>query len=167
MILIYTGNGKGKTTASVGQAIRAHGQGLSVAFGQFMKRPEQAGEQRVLADLLQERFVAGGLGFFRNEKDREKHRQAALDLLNWAETLLTSVDMLVLDESLNAIRLGLLLPEEVKNLLEKARKTGTHLVLSGRGLPDWLEAEADLVTEMVEQKHPFNEGHQAMPGIEF
>ena len=167
MILIYTGNGKGKTSASVGQAIRAHGQGLSVGFGQFMKRPDQAGEQRVLANLLQERFVAGGLGFFRNEQDREKHRQAALDLLSWGEALLTSVDMLVLDESLNVLRLGLLLPEEVKDLLEKARKTGTHLVLSGRGLPDWLAAEADLVTEMVEQKHPFNEGHQAMPGIEF
>lgn len=166
MLLIYTGNGKGKTSATVGQAIRAHGRGLRVAFGQFMKRPEQGGEQYVLAELLGERFIAGGLGFLRTGP-LEKHRQAALELLRWAEGMLDSVDMLVLDETLYALGHDLLLPEEVKGLTEKARKTGKHLVLSGRGLPDWLEAEADLITEMTEKKHPFAEGHQAVPGIEF
>lgn len=167
MLLIYTGNGKGKTSASVGQAIRAHGRGLVVAFGQFMKRPEQAGEQKVLADLLGDLFRAGGLGFFRNEDSREKHRLAARELLQWAEGLLASVDMLVLDECLYALGNGLLLPEEVKDLTAKSGEAGVHLVLSGRGLPDWLEERADLVTEMTEVKHPYANGRQAAPGIEY
>lgn len=167
MLVVYTGNGKGKTSASVGQAIRAHGQGLAVAFGQFMKRPDQAGEQKVLAVLLQRRFRAMGPGFFRDGEDRDKHRQAALEVLRWGEGQLASVDMLVLDELLYALGYGLLLPEEVKDLVRKARAAGAHLVLSGRGLPDWLEKEADLVTEMTEKKHPFNEGGKAAPGIEF
>lgn len=167
MILIYTGNGKGKTSASVGQAIRAYGQGLTVAFGQFMKRPGQAGEQKVLAALLEDRFRAGGAGFFRNEEERKKHRQATAELLRWAEDMLASADMLVLDEVLYALGHGLVLKEELAGLTDKARKQGTHLVLSGRGLPAWLEAEADMITEMTEKKHPFAQGHQAVPGIEF
>ena len=167
MLLIYTGNGKGKTSASVGQAIRAYGQGLAVAFGQFMKRPGQAGEQKMLAVLLEERFRAGGPGFFRDEEEREKHREAAAGLLRWAEDMLASVDMLVLDEALYALGHGLVLEEELAGLTEKARKNGTHLVLSGRGLPAWLETEADLITEMTEKKHPFAEGRKASPGIEF
>ena len=167
MLLIYTGNGKGKTSASVGQAVRAYGQGLIVAFGQFMKRPGQAGEQKMLAVMLEERFCAGGPGFFRDEEEREKQRQAAVELLCWAEDMLACVDMLVLDEALYALGHGLVLEEELKGLTEKARQRGAHLVLSGRGLPAWLEAEADLVTEMTEKKHPFAQGRRASPGIEF
>ena len=167
MILIYTGNGKGKTSASVGQAIRAHGQGLTVAFGQFMKRSGQAGEQKVLSIMLENRFLAGGPGFFRDEEERGKHREAALDVLRWAEDMLASADMLVLDEILYAHGYGLVSENELRNLTEKARTAGAHLVLSGRGLPVWLEREADLVTEMTEKKHHFTEGRPAVPGIEF
>lgn len=70
MILVYTGNGKGKTSACVGQAVRALGQNMTVAFGQFMKRDGQAGEQRMLAQWLGPRFLAGGEGFLRREEDR-------------------------------------------------------------------------------------------------
>ena len=167
MLLIYTGNGKGKTSASVGQAVRAHGQGLTVAFGQFMKRPGQAGEQNVLSTLLGNRFFAGGQGFFRNEEERETHREAALEVLRWAENMLASADMLVLDEILYAHGYGLVSEDELRTLMEKARTAGAHLVLSGRGLPAWLEREADLVTEMTEKKHHFAQGRQAAPGIEF
>ena len=168
MILVYTGEGKGKTSASVGQAIRAHGQGLVVAFGQFMKRSGQAGEQTVLANLLQERFYAGGAGFFRKEETRATHREAALDVLHWAEGMEdTAVDMLVLDESLYALGSGILLDEELQGLMAKARGKGMHLVLSGRGVPDWLALEADLITEMKPVKHPFASGQKAMRGIEF
>ena len=167
MLLIYTGNGKGKTSASVGQAIRAYGQGLTVAFGQFMKRPGQSGEQKLLAALLEDRFRACGQGFFKEAAEGEKHRQAAAELLRWAGEMLASVDMLVLDEALYALGYGLVLQEELAELAEKARKDGKHLVLSGRGLPAWLEAEADMVTEMTEKKHPFAEGRPASPGIEF
>ena len=170
MILIYTGPGKGKTSASVGQAIRAHGQGLRVCFAQFMKRPNQAGEQKVLAKLLKDGFYAGGKGFFRTNDTREQHRAAALEVLRWAQNALTNVpgtDLLVLDESLYALGNDLLLEDEVRQIIALARAANTHLVLSGRGLPDWLRREADLVTEMREIKHPFAEGRKAVKGIEF
>lgn len=167
MILVYTGNGKGKTSASVGQAVRAHGRGLTVAFAQFMKRADQAGEQKVLNDLLGDAFFAGGRGFFRKEDTRSEHREAALTVLAWALARLGSVDMLVLDESLYALGDGLLLDEELHSLVSAARKKNTHLVLSGRGLPAWLREEADIITEMKEEKHAFASGQQAVPGIEF
>jgi cob(I)alamin adenosyltransferase len=167
MLVIYTGNGKGKTSACVGQAIRAVGQGLRVAFVQFMKQERVAGEQVVLQQLLGENFRAGGKGFFRVEEDRPKHRDAASDTLRWALDALLRVDVLVLDESLYALGAGILLPEEVRALLDKARQCGVHLVLSGRGLPAWRAEEADLITEMGERKHPWQQGHAAVRGIEF
>lgn len=81
MIIVYTGNGKGKTSATAGQALRAYGNGMPLCFVQFMKSNVQAGEQIALKKLLQDNFYIGGCGFFRNEKEREKHRQAALRLL--------------------------------------------------------------------------------------
>lgn len=167
MILVYTGNGKGKTSASVGQALRARGQGLRVLFGQFMKRPDQAGEQAMLAKLLEEDFFVGGKGFFRKEETRAEHREAACVVLGWAHSALERADMLVLDESLYALGDGLLLEDELKALIAAAKRRGVHLVLSGRGLPDWLHEEADLITEMREVKHPFGSGHTALRGIEF
>lgn len=167
MIIVYTGNGKGKTSASVGQAVRALGQGMDVAFAQFMKRPDQAGEQKMLARLLGDRYVAGGRGFFRNEETRDEHRRAALEVLSWAEKALESVDMLVLDESLYALGSGLLEKDELAAIIAAARNRGAHLVLSGRGLPAWLVEEADLITEMGEIKHPYGEGRAAVRGVEY
>ena len=167
MILIYTGNGKGKSSACVGQTIRAIGQGLRVAFVQFMKKEGVAGEQLVLYQLLGEKFRAGGKGFLRVDEDRPQHREAALDTLTWALDALPEVDMLVLDEILYALGAGILHPEEVCGLVDKARLCDVHLVLSGRGLPAWLEEKADLVTVMEERKHPWQQGHTAMRGIEF
>lgn len=167
MLLVYTGNGKGKTSASVGQAIRAHGRGLRVAFGQFMKRGDQSGEQPVLASLLGDRFRAGGPGFFRREEERATQREAALAVMRWAESLLPCLDMLVLDEVLYALGYEFVSKDELLALVEKAEKSSVHLVLSGRGLPDWLEARADLVTEMGERTHPFAKGRKSEPGIEY
>ena len=170
MILVYTGEGKGKTSACAGQALRALGQGMAVAFGQFMKRDCGAGEQQMLRRLLGERFRPGGLGFLRHEEERPAHRAAAAELLDWAREQAPEVDMLVLDEALYALGAGILSREELTPLLEGARGPHgavRHLVLSGRGLPDWLAAEADLVTEMRERKHPWRKGIPAAPGIEF
>lgn len=167
MILVYTGNGKGKTSASVGQALRAHGQGLNVAFGQFMKRPGQAGEQKMLETILGDRFFASGRGFFRDEEKRAEHREAAVQLLAWAEKRLPELDMLVLDESLYALGLGILYEGELRAIIDKAVEQNAHLVLSGRGMPDWLRDEADMITEMTEIKHPYAEGKKAVRGIEF
>ncbi len=167
MILVYTGDGKGKTSACVGQAVRALGQDMTVAFGQFMKRGGQAGEQAMLAKLLGSRFLAGGLGFLRRDEERPAHREAALKVLEWAHGQLEDADMLVLDETLYALSAGILTRPEVEELMALARRNGRHLVLSGRNAPDWLEAAADLVTSMTEIKHPWREGVKAAPGIEF
>ena len=86
MILVYTGNGKGKTSACVGQALRARGQGKRVVFGQFFKHPGQAGEQRELSSLLGDDFRAQGPGFCLGERDDiNKHKEAAREMLAWAE----------------------------------------------------------------------------------
>lgn len=167
MILIYTGNGKGKTSACVGQALRALGQELRVGFGQFMKKDVRAGEQVLLERLLGENFRAGGRGFFRREEEREEHRAAARTLLSWARERLPRLDMLVLDESLYALRAGLLERAEVEALLREARERSCHLVLSGRDAPRWLMDMADLVTDMGEVKHPAQSGVKAQRGIEF
>ena len=167
MILVYTGPGKGKTSASVGQALRAYGQGLRVAFAQFLKRDDQAGEQTALRQLLRERFFAGGKGFFRREETRALHREAARTVLAWAEEALHGVDMLVLDESLYALGSGLVTEGELRDLIARARRKGVHLVLSGRGLPDWLREEADLISSVEALKHPLTEGRTAEKGIEF
>jgi cob(I)alamin adenosyltransferase len=168
MLLIFTGEGKGKTTAAVGQALRAHGSGLRVAFGQFLKRDGQAGEQAVLKTLLGERFLAGGLGFFRRKEEFDKHRAAACEVYAWALAQLEAkVEFLVLDELLYALGINLLTPEEIQTLLGRAATSNAHLVLTGRGLPEWLESRADLVTEMFPRKHHFERGVMATKGVEF
>jgi cob(I)alamin adenosyltransferase len=167
VLIVYTGNGKGKTTACVGQAVRALGQGLTVAFGQFMKKDGQAGEQRMLSDLLGERFLASGAGFFR-DADFAEHRRKAEALLAWAgERLEQGVDMLILDEALYALNHNLLQEDEVRGLVRRCREIGCHLVLSGRGAPDWLTDMADIVSSVTEVKHIYAQGGKARRGIEF
>lgn len=102
MLLVYTGDGKGKTSACVGQAIRAAGQGLPVAFVQFMKSDVQAGEQKMLAALTGITLHIGGCGFFLNEENRALHRDAALRTLEWATRHLDGLFMMLLDEVLYA-----------------------------------------------------------------
>jgi cob(I)alamin adenosyltransferase len=167
MLLIYTGNGKGKTSACVGQAVRALGQRLSVAFGQFMKRDEQAGEQEMLKELLGEDFLASGAGFYR-QTHFEKHRAKAEKLLKWAgERLDHGVEMLILDEAIYALNHGLLLEDELRGLIKRCRDEDRHLVLSGRGAPAWMVELADIVSDVTEVKHIYANGGQARPGIEF
>lgn len=168
MIVIYTGQGKGKTSAALGQVIRALGHGLRVSCLQFMKRDEVAGEQRILKQLLQDHFLAGGLGFFRDPKEFPKHRAASLDALNWArERLASGAQVCILDESIYALNQGLILEHELKDLLCFAAQRDVHVVLTGRGAPDWLVDMADIVTEMVCRKHHFALGKPAVQGVEF
>lgn len=168
MLLIYTGNGKGKTSACVGQAVRALGRDLRVAFGQFMKKDGQAGEQAMLAAWLGERFLASGAGFHRREQDFPRHREKALELLRWAGLRLDEgLDLLVLDEAVYALGHGLLLEDELRSLVGRCRNQDCHLVLSGRGTPTWLVELADIVSDIIEVKHNFAPGREAMPGIEY
>ncbi len=169
LILIYTGEGKGKTSAAIGQAIRALGAGLRVGFGQFLKRDFQAGEQKVLKQLLPpDMFLASGAGFFLDGRDHERHRARALSLLDWAmEKLEGRVDLLVLDEVVYALGKNLITPEELANLLDQARKTKSHLVLTGRNVPEWLADQADLISDIRVVKHHFEQNIPARKGIEY
>ena len=166
MILVYTGLGKGKTCACVGQALRALGQNLTVAFAQFIKRPDQAGEQLMLAKLLGHRFRANGLGFV-DQANLAPHKAAAQDLVSWALAQLPDLAMLILDEICYALHYQLLTKNEVLNLIDSAKNVGCHLVLSGRFAEPWLIELADLVTYMDTPKHPRLLGQKAMVGIEF
>ena len=121
----------------------------------------------MLAQWLGARFLAGGCGFLRRDEDRPAHREAALQVLAWARRQMAEADMLVLDESLYAFGAGILLREEIEELMALARQQATHLVLSGRNAPDWLVDAADLVTSMTEIKHPWRAGVKAAPGIEY
>lgn len=176
MIIIYTGNGKGKTSASVGQAVRALGQGFEVSFAQFMKSGRVAGEQHLLFRLLGEAFFCNGKGFYRGRQEESApHRAAVRETLAWVHNRLDappknnpcSGRMLILDEALYALGHGLLLEDELRAVMNICRERGIHLVLSGRGLPGWLKNEADLISEIQEIKHPLQSGNKALPGIEF
>ncbi len=169
VMLIYTGEGKGKTSAAVGQAIRALGSGLRVGFGQFLKRDDQSGEQKVLKNLLpRDLFLASGEGFYRDGRDHERHRHAAQALTEWAQQKLQGqVDLLVLDEALYSLNKDLLTAGELKALIRQARENEVHLVLTGRDVPEWLKEEADLISDIRVVKHPFEKNIPARKGIEF
>lgn len=167
MIYVYTGPGKGKTSACLGQVARALGSGLRVAFAQFMKREGEAGEQVFLKNSLGDRFLAGGAGFFRSETERPVHRAAAEQTLAWIRARLPQCDIIILDESLYALRKELITRDELKALLQEARMNNTHVILSGRGFPDDMLDEVDLVTEMREIKHPLQRGQGAVRGLDF
>lgn len=167
MIIVYTGEGKGKTCACVGQAVRALGNGMTVGFGQFIKKDDIAGEQRQLREWLGERFRAGGIGFCQQGEDKARHRASARALLDWARSL--RPDMLILDEALYALKYGLLSGDEILPLLVSANQARRHVVLSGRKSR---EAEAvlemaDIITEMRNIRHDAAKGAPARPGIEF
>lgn len=165
LILIYVGGGKGKTSACVGQAARALGAGLSVAFAQFMKRDGVAGEQKILKRLLGDDFKALGAGFFRDENQRETQRQKALELVQWAAE--RPRDMIILDESLRALERGLIFKEELDCFLSRRGSETEHVALSGARVPDWILDLADMVTETRDLKHYFRNGVGALPGLEY
>ncbi len=165
MLVIYTGNGKGKTSASVGQAIRAIGNDLKVYFAQFMKSDQEAGEQQLLKTLLKDRMYIGGAGFFLKEEDRPVHREAALKVIDFFNAKVQDADMFILDESLYALNANLITTEELVEIIEKCQDK--HLVLSGRNLPDWLKDKADIVSEIMEIKHVYQKNIGATKGIEY
>jgi cob(I)alamin adenosyltransferase len=166
-IHIYSGDGKGKTTAAVGLALRARSRGLRVLFVQFMKR-ESGGE----ADLLEalsitvRRFNNVLSPFFSPEADRGAIRLEARKALESVRRMLERFDMAVLDEFNVLLSEGILDKDEALRFLE-GRNPGTELVLTGRGAPGWLIELADYATEMKAIKHPFPSSTKAREGIEF
>ncbi len=171
LIIVNTGNGKGKTTAALGLGMRAWGQGLKVLVLQFIKGNWKYGElqaaERMGADFVIRQL---GEGFVRNAKEDEKadHQEAAQQALYDAKTEILSGkwDMIILDEINYAIKFGLISSEAVLELLA-VKPPLLHLVLTGRDARQEIIDKADLVTEMKEIKHPYKKGIKAQKGIEF
>jgi cob(I)alamin adenosyltransferase len=170
LVIVLTGDGKGKTTAALGMALRAVGHDWRVAMVQFVKRRE-CGEdraaQRLAPDLEIHRM---GLGFVPppGEGPREEHERAAREAMEFVRGLLEAGrhEMVIADEILTAVGLGLLAAEAVL-ALASARPEQVCLVLTGRGAPAELIERADLVTEMRAVKHPHEAGIEAQPGVEY
>lgn len=164
---VYTGNGKGKTTAAMGLAMRAAGQGLVVKVVQFMKG-RGTGEIASLDKLGIELIRASqSTKFFYMMNDEEKAalREDARVVLKRIEEWLGNIDLLVLDEAMGALICGVLTLDEVLRILDK--RGGTEIVLTGRNASEEIIRKADLVTEMREVKHYMQNGMNARKGIEY
>ena len=166
LTIVHTGDGKGKTTAALGLAIRAFGAGLKVLILQFIKGSRRSGELKALK-LLGIEVRQLGLGFITEENfsEQKKSARTAFDIAR-QEILSGDRDLIILDEINYAVKFGLLGEEEISELI-KIRPPQMHLVFTGRdALPELIDA-ADLVTEMKLIKHPFKKGMPAQAGIEF
>lgn len=167
LLIVYTGNGKGKTTAALGVLLRALGHGLRTATVQFLKGRWQTGERRFAEERAIEWCVMGD-GFTWESKDLERTRRMVREAWSAAaeKTLSGAYDLVILDEVCYALHYGYLGCDEVLEVL-RCRPEGTHVILTGRNAPEALLEAADLVTEMREIKHPYKRGVPAQKGIDF
>ncbi|BCD68442.1 cob(I)yrinic acid a,c-diamide adenosyltransferase [Nitratiruptor sp. YY09-18] len=163
MIQIYTGDGKGKTTAAIGLAIRAKGAGKHLLFMQFMKGM-QTSEIDILTSLGIEVDREWDGKFIFDKPSKEQLAMAKRQYARAQEALHKNYDLIVLDEIIVAMHFGLLSEDDLLSLMEQAK---CELVLTGRGATQKLIDKADLVTEMRKIKHYFDRGVQARKGFEF
>ncbi len=165
---VYTGNGKGKSTAAFGLALRAHGCGLTTAIVQFMKKGEGYGEIRSFQQLGIPVFSYGGTKFLKKgiAPDEENVQLAKCAMEQARQLMRDSIDLLVLDELSNAIFFELISECEAVELIQSKPHT-QELVITGRNATPALMALADYVTDMQEVKHPYQQGIQARRGIEY
>lgn len=172
LVICYTGDGKGKTTAALGLCVRAAGYQHRVAILQFIKGSWHYGEIdgiKLLAPYVELQTAGKGfVGIVDDKLPREEHRQAAREALGIAREKLTAdkYDIVILDEIFVGVGLELITTQDILDLIT-AKPRRTNLVLTGRGAPPEVIAVADLVTEMIEVKHPFQQGIKARRGIDF
>ena len=169
-ILVFTGDGKGKTTAALGMALRAAGHGLPVAIVQFIKADGTVGEIQAMARLPGVTIVQTGRGFLPKPGDPAltAHQAAAREGLDQARRIVAAgqARLVILDEICVAVARGLLDEADVLAVLRQA-PAGTCIVLTGRGASESLLAAADTVTEMREVKHGLQRGIAAQAGVEW
>lgn len=169
LVYVFTGEGKGKTSTAMWTAVRAALAGKEVAVVHWYKEARwRTNDMKIegvipgLSDYLM------GKGFYKLPTDHageDEHRVAAEAAMVKARELLAEVEVLVLDEVINAVADGLIGEEEVMELLEN--RGGVHVILTGRGASEGLVEMADLVTEMKKLKHPFDIGKKAVRGLDF
>jgi cob(I)alamin adenosyltransferase len=169
LVQVYTGNGKGKTSAAFGLALRATGRGLKVYMIQFIKGGFDYGELYTVKKLPNFTLKAFGRGKFVTSKPPQKEdMRLAQEALHFAEQVIQSrsSNIVILDEINVALDLKLISLEDVLKLI-KSKPSDLELVLTGRNAPEEIVEAADLVTEMKEVKHPFSKGTEARKGIEY
>lgn len=169
LLMVFTGDGKGKTTAALGMAMRSAGHGLKVCFIQFIKGSGEYGERTAMGRFKDEiECHVTGRGFTWNSDDLEKDKAAAREGWRLAQAAMGSgrYHLVVLDEFTYLLKYGMIDVEPVLDALAK-RPERLHVAVTGRGAPAELVAAADLVTEMKEIKHPLKAGVKAQKGIEY
>jgi cob(I)alamin adenosyltransferase len=168
LVIVLTGQGKGKSTAALGVVLRAWGRGMKTVVLQFVKaRTANYGENRAARKLGIE-MIPLGEGFTWLSKDIEKDKATARECWELARQKIDSgqYDIVVLDEMTYPMTYGWIAVEEVIDTLRR-RPQGLHVIITGRDAPQELIDFADLVTEMQEVKHPYKKGVKARPGIDF
>lgn len=172
LIIVYTGKGKGKTTAALGMALRALGHGFKVLMIQFIKGEWFYGELSSSSKLEPDfELVAAGKGFvgiIDDNKPREDHVAAAKEALRISKEKIVSgkYDIVILDEINYAVNLKLIAVDDVLELI-KIKPKHTTLVLTGNYANEKVIESADLVTEMREIKHPYKQGKKAKRGVDY
>lgn len=169
LLIVYTGAGKGKTTAALGMAIRCIGHGMKVAVVQFIKGAIDTAEERVLKSFgNQVTFLRMGEGYTWETQDRERDTRFAQQAWAAACGFLRdpSYAMVILDEFNIALQHDYVGLDDVLPIL-RDRPPMQHVVITGRGAKEALIEVVDLVTEMKQVKHPFRKGLKAQPGVEF
>ncbi len=171
LLIVFTGNGKGKTTASLGMALRTIGHGYKVAIIQFIKGGWTTGEEKALKNLSSKiSWHSLGEGFTWETQDRIRDEKLVREAWQLAKKYIKneSYRLIILDEINIATKLGYLAPEEIITFLKSLNNRKNHVVLTGRGASDSIINYADLVTEMKLISHPFKEqGIKAQKCIEF
>ena len=171
LLIVFTGNGKGKTTASLGMALRTIGHGYKVAIIQFIKGGWTTGEEKALKNLSSNiSWHALGEGFTWETQDRIRDEKLVQEAWELAKEYIKneSYKLIILDEVNVATKLGYLASEEIITFLKSMNNRKNHIVLTGRGASDSIINYADLVTEMKLIRHPFKEqGIKAQKCVEF
>ena len=168
LLIVYTGHGKGKTTAALGLVVRALGRGMRATVVQFIKGKWKTGERAFAENVPGLEFHVMGLGFTWDSDDLSRDKKAAMAAWDVARGCIESGerDVIVLDEMTYAFHYGFVPLDEALAVF-RARPAHVHVVVTGRNAPDALIEAADLVTEMKALKHPYERGVPAQMGIDF
>ncbi len=170
LVIINTGEGKGKTTAALGLMFRAWGQGWNICVIQFLKHEGgRWGEVKAAAQLERIEWLKTGDGFTWTSRDMDESTAKAAHGWQMAQEKIASdnYDLVILDEFTYPMHFGWLKTQDIIDWLKANKPEKTNLIITGRYAPDALIEYADLVSEINKIKHPYDQGIQAQKGIEF
>jgi len=169
LVITYFGDGKGKTTAALGLALRASGYDKKITIIQFIKGDWISGEEISLKKFKNAKLIKTGLGFIGIKNDKKsltEHREAAIKGLELVKREIKNCDILILDEVMGAIKGKLINEKDVLDLINK-KPTDTTLVLTGSPKIGKIIDNSDLVTQMCKIKHPYDKGIDAIHGVDY